>query len=481
VPRSLLKNEYEDIAPRFGMAYDMTGKGRTVFRAGAGMFYEATNALTIGVGEPYHYSAYYSYPLGGISQPLLNPQGTNPLGLAVVPNWNGTNPQFDLPFSIFYPDKNYRGAYTMAFNIGFQQIVGKKGKLEANYVLRLGRRQAIPLDRNPAIYDCSGAYYQINPSLYCPVQGQTTSSSYQARVTYPGFNYGGQGVVDYMSIGTSNYHGLQVHYTQSATHKLTVQATFSYAKSMDEFSNGATVTNSTPQVYNLASQYGPSDYDVKLSTGIAWTFSPAKFTHGNRVMQALLSNWTQGGFYNAQTGQPFSTTQGNDGAYTGEPQQRLILNPSNGSNGRLPGNRHRAAKINAWFDNSLPTTNGQVAWDCIGSSCGIANDPQYKADQAGGFYSNQSRNDLRGPAYIMLNINAGRVFDLSRVSRASRLTIRMEAINALNEPNLAKPNSTYPGSSGANTFGEISSTTGPNNNTRGNNARRIQLFAKYSF
>jgi len=475
IRRALIKNEYEDIAPRFGLAYDVTGKGRTVFRTGFGMFYEATNALTIGVGEPFHYQATYNYPTGGISQPLLGEP-------AIVPNWNGTNPQFSLPFSIFYPDKNYRGAYTMAYNIGFQQSIAKQGLLEMNYVLRLGRHQSLPLDRNPAIYACSGAYYQINPTLYCPSTGQTTNSSYQSRVVYPGFNYGGQGVVDYMSIGTSNYNGLQIHYKQSATRKLTIQATFAYAKSMDEFSSGTSTKNAVPQVYNLASEYGPSDYDVKLSTGIAWTFAPVKFTHGNRVAQAIFSGWTQGGYYNAQTGQPFSILAGIDGAYTDEPNQRAILNPSYGSNGTLPGNRHRADKINAWFDNSLPSTNGRVGWDCIGSNkCGIANDPHYSNDVNGGFYSNQSRNDVRGPAFIMLNVNVGRTFRINRISKTSQLAIRMEAINALNEPNLATPNHQMPGSSGVNTFGEITQTTGPNNNTRGNNARRIQIFAKYSF
>ena len=501
VPRALIKNEYGDIAPRFGLAYDMTGKGRSVFRTGGGIFYEATNALTIGVGEPYHYQATYAYPTGGISNPLYGEP-------AVVPNWNGKNPQFTLPFSIFYPDKNYRGAYTLAYNIGFQQSIMQHGKLEMNYVLRLGRHQALPMDRNPAIFDCSGPYHAINPNLYCPSTGQATNPSYQARVVYPGFNYGGQGVVDYMSIGTSNYNGFQVHYTQSAAHKLTVQATFSYAKSMDEFSNGTTTTNSEPQVLpgeyvgpvangtqfnsqfapyatgtGLSSQYGPSDYDVKLSTGIAWTLAPVKFTHGNGVVRAIFSGWTQGGYYNAQTGQPFSLTQSFDGAFSGEPLQRLMLHPSNGSTGTLPGNRHRTQKINAWFDNSLPTNTNphQVAWNCIGSTYCQPNsgDARYAADVNGGFYSPQKRNDLRGPAYITLNVNAGRVFTLHTLSRTSKLTVRMEAVNVLNEPNLAKPGANY--SSNSSNFGVITSTTGPNNNTRGNNARRIQLYAKYNF
>ena len=38
-PRSFVDEDYNDFGPRFGFAYDLTGKGRTVFRGGYGVFY----------------------------------------------------------------------------------------------------------------------------------------------------------------------------------------------------------------------------------------------------------------------------------------------------------------------------------------------------------------------------------------------------------------------------------------------------------
>jgi hypothetical protein len=38
--------------------------------------------------------------------------------------------------------------------------VGKGGVLDVNYVGKLGRKETVPVDLNPAIYDCSGAYFQ---------------------------------------------------------------------------------------------------------------------------------------------------------------------------------------------------------------------------------------------------------------------------------------------------------------------------------
>ena len=449
IPRALIKNEYKDLAPRFGFAYDVFGNGKTAIRGGFGLFYDATNALTIGVGEPYHYTATYNFPNGGVSQPLLGEP-------AIVPNYNGTNPQFSYPFSIFFPDKNYRGAYSEAINIGIQQSIMRHGVLEANYVLRLGRHQALPLDKNPAIYDCSGPYYNINPSLYCPAVAQDTATSLTQRVRYPGFNYGGQGVVDYQSIGTSNYNGLQVLYRQSAAHGLTVTATFSYAKSMDESSTSTSTSSAVPQVDNLSSEYGPSDYDVKLTTGIGCAFAPVKFHYGPRAVQAILSGWTQSGIYNAQTGKPFSVTLTTDAAYTDEvgSKQRAQLIP--GMKGTLDSGRHRADKIAEWFNTA--------AWTI----------------PTGGTFSNQSRNGLRGPAFIQLNLSAGRVFKLP-IARTTRLAFRADAINALNVPNLANPNSSLPSSSGTDLEGQVLHTAGLNPNTLGNYARRIQFSLKLSF
>jgi hypothetical protein len=266
-------------------------------------------------------------------------------------------------------------------------------------------------------------------------------------VVYPGFNYGGQGVVDYASIGTSNYNGLQVLFRQRATRGLTITSSFSYAKSLDEFSSSTTTTNSIPQVQNLRSEYAPSDYDVKLTAGLGWVFAPIKFHSESRVLRAALSGWTQSGVFSTQTGTPFSITIPGDYSFNDEPHQRAVLLPGHSTSPYLP-NRHRAQKIQQWFD-----TTG---W----------------AFPANGTYSTQARNDVRGPAFILTTASAGRTFRLP-FHEGMTLNLRADAINLFNTPNLANPGTSLPTEAGTNTFGIITATKG--SNTVGTNARRVQL------
>lgn len=446
--------EYSNVAPRFGFAYDVTGKGKTSLRGGFGIFYSATNALVIGVGEPYNYKATYTYPAGGISQPLL--------GASAVPaNFDPRNPQFVAPYSIFYTDKDFKTPYAEAFNLGIQQSIVSKGVLAVNYVGRLGRHQLIPLDRNPAIYDCSGAYYQLNPSVYCS-SAAATQASYLQRMTYPNFNYGGQGVVDYQSIGTSSYNALQVIYTQRGVHGISVVSSFTYSKSMDEQSNGQTTNNTTPQPWNIRTNYARSDYDNKLNFTLGWRTSPTKLALRNRVMKLAVNGWAANGTYIAQTGTPFTVLIPSDTALTDEPKQRASYTATETDNGVLPASRSRAAKVKEFFDTAAFMTPVK------------------------GTYSTLARNTMTGPSYIVTNFGVLRNFSVPALENG-QLQYGVQAFNLFNTPNLGQPNATYsttacqqnPLEAGCN-FGKITSSAGTNSSV-GTNGRRLQMFLKYIF
>jgi hypothetical protein len=423
---SLVPTDFHGIAPRVGFAYDVTGEGKLLIRGGFGVFFDAVNANVVGVGEPYHFILNNLLPPGGASVPLLTSSGT----VQQIPGaFNPANPQFVAPYSIFFPDRNFRTPYVEAMNIGFQWHIAHAGTLETNYVGKLARKLTIPLDLNPAIYDCSGGYFQSNPSVYC-TNASSNAISTKQRLRYSTFNYGGQGIVDILSVGTSNYNALQEQYTQRGGRYLTVFQTYTYSHSLDIQSNGQTTSNTVPDVFNLNSDYGLSDNNAKHNLTLGWVVRFPKVTAGSALLRTALNNWVYSGRYQAHTGRPFSVTINNDSALVGESNQRAAIVA--GANPLLPSNRHRADKVNEYF-NIAAFTYPQI-----------------------GTFSNVARNAFVGPGYIMTDMALAREFPLASLHEGMRLNIRAEAYNVFNTPNLANPYAQFSCSSTS-----ISTTTSP--------------------
>lgn len=439
INKTLVPTPYTDLAPRVGFAYDVKGNGATVIRAGFGIFFDAINANVVGVATPFHYQATYSLPQGGLSDPL---QGYNP----IPDNFDANNPQFVPPYSIYYPDKNFTTPYTEAANVGFSQKVGSHGFYEIDYITKLGRHQQIPVDQNPAIYACSGPLYETNPSVYCPSSfaAGETDASYSARVRYPNFNYGGQGVVDLETEGTSNYSGLQVVGGMRGSKLLSFQASYTYSKSLDEQSNGQTTSAQLADVNNLAYNYGLSDFDARQVVNVGWVLKTPSLAGDPRLVRAVLQGWQYSGIFSARTGHPINIRVAGDAALTKESGQRASLIA--GANPYLPSNRHRAQKVAEYF-NVAAFTSPTI-----------------------GTLGNIQRNFLEGPAFISTNMAVGRAFMLPR---KGTLQFRADAFNVFNTPNLSNPVGTFSTSSGAQ-FGEVLSTAGTNGAVL-TNGRRMQL------
>lgn len=441
INRTLVPTPFKDVAPRVGFAYDMRGNGDTVIRGGFGIFYDAINASVVGVATPFHYSQTIASPAGGLSDPL---QGYS----AVPQNYNPQDPEFVQPYSIYYPDSRFTTPYTQSANLGVQQRIKRHGYVEADYIIKLGRHQVIPVDQNPAIYDCSGAFYQINPSLYCVTSsaGQQ-ASSYLARVRYPGFNYGGQGIVDLKTEATSNYTGLQLIGGMKGGKLLSFQASYTYSKSHDELSNGLTTSASLAKVWpttDIRYNYGPSDYDARHVMNLAWVVNLPNFRIGSVFDRAVLSGWQYSGVYSIRTGLPFNITVAGDSAMTKESGQRAELVA--GANPYLSSGRHRADKVKEYFNTAAFTAPN------IGT------------------LSTLRRNYMYGPGYISTNMALGRIF---KIWRGNTLQFRADAFNVFNTPNLNNPNSVFSTTSGAQ-YGHILSTTGTNGAVQ-TNGRRMQL------
>lgn len=455
IRKSLVATDANGWEPRFGFAYDVFGNGRTAVRGAFGVFFDAVNANVVSAGQPYYYNFQFTNPSGGTSSPLLGILPGTPPTMPYGYSGSGT-PIFLGPYNIFYPDHNFRTPYVLSTNFGIEQQLMKNDVLEVNYVLRQGRKQSIPMDMNPSIYDCSGSYFQADPVTYC-TGAATTTASYQARARYPGFAANGNGVVDLASVGTSSYNALQVQYRHRATHRLTLIGSYTYGRSLDESTVGTSLTNYVPYPLNsIRQQYGPSDNNVKHNGTMGWVYTLPSLRHGNVVARTALNGWQYSGIYSIRTGLPINVIADGDPAYSNEPEQRP--NPVPGVSPTLPSSRSRTAKITQWFNGTACTTvTPGCAW----------------LIPAKGQVGTVSRNSLVGPAYTRIDMSVARYFSLADARPGMRLGFRADAFNIFNTPNLANPGSTV--SSGNTTYaGVINGTTG-SNTVAGPVGRRLQL------
>lgn len=435
VPRSLINADYTNVSPRIGIAYDVFGNGKTAIRVGFGTFYDAIPATIVGLTQPYTYRAFYTLPNGSLTNPLL--------GANAIPAFTGQkDPAFTAPYSVIYPDSNYRNSYTFATNVGIQQQVSKGSILEINYLGRFSRHLMIPIDKNPAIVDCTGSYFAANPALYCTNFVTTATPNptynYAGRVVYPGFNYGGQGVVDLLSEATANYNALQINYTQRAYRNLTMLANYTYSRTLDEQSTLST-SNVTPHPDNIATQYGPSDQNTTQIFNLGWRLAQPKLVTHISAVKYIFNDWAFNGIYNARTGHPVNITFGGDELGTDEQPQRAYLIP--GMSPTLPSNRHRIAKITSWFN---PNAFEKPA---AFSTVGVV-----------------GRNSIIGPAYINTQFSLTKNLSFARFREGMRGQFRVEAFNVFNTVNLGQPQATYSVSAAqASTFASINSGgTNPN-------------------
>jgi len=482
VRSSLVPTDFNGLVPRVGFAYDVFGTGKFAIRGGFGMFFDAVNANVIGVGEPFYYQTNTVYPYGGASDPLLQNGGVR---IVLPGGYNKANPQFSGPYSLYFPDRNFRTPYVEALNLGFQYKIPHGGTLEANYVGKFSRKLTIAYDQNPAITQCSGGYYNANYLLYgnpsCPVTtpGSTaglaaaSASSYQQRVRYTQFNYGGGGLVDFASLGTGSYNALQVQYTQRGGRRLTMLMSYTYSKSIDLQSDGRTQAgqaSTIPDPFNVSTERGLSDFDARHILSMGWSYNLPVTRTAWEPIRAVVNNWNFSGTYQARTGQPVNVIVSNDPALDGEQRQRAEIVP--GMNPRLPNNRHRADKINEWFN------------------------PNAFTYPVPGTFSKVPRNAFTGPAYINTNLSLARFFPMDKYRQGMKLEFRAEALNAFNTPNLNLPYATFscsnsgisngglaPCAIGANaasgytvnsSFGVVQSTYGTNGNTS-SNGRKMQF------
>ena len=400
---SIFPADHNNFAPRVGFAWQPTGTGDLVVRGGFGVYYDQININPFLDFRP---------PISGADGIQDNPVGPKPVsnysanvngqtsytwqpntfifpGVTTCPTLNpATSPGCgNNVYNVYSVNQNFRTPYFYNYNFQIEKALGNQASFQFGYVGSAAHKLNIMLNLNQnsafnAAYPAVGSILQLN------------------------------------SNGTSNYNALQAVLKLRGWHGLTAQFNYTWAHALDQVTEYRGVIPFDS--FNLALDYGNSDFDTRQAFTGFWTYDIPGSKHGPAI---LTHGWQFGGAVNFHTGQPFNFNAG-----TQRPGLDQICNPFAG------------------VSHTFSAAAGGEQW--VNPNCFVAVDGP----------GTVRRNQFYGPGFADVDFSV-----IKNIPIKERVTIqlRAEMFNIFNRINLA----TGAGSVGGN--GIVSDTIGDFNGAPG--------------
>jgi hypothetical protein len=425
-----------NFAPRLGLAYTprwgrfLFGDGKTVLRAGYGMFYDGLfTTITDQSAE--------SQPntLGGS---IPSQTGRGQANASTFPGITPINPTLFIQSMA----SNLHNPLTQQWNVDVQRELPLGLVVTLAYVGTRGEHLFANQDFNPADGFGTTNYIYTNP------------------------NFGEIGIRT--NAGDSWYSSGQAE-VERKIRTLVLRASYTYSKFLDDTSDIVATTGGTSYsqvLTNQHSDWGPSSYDRRHRFTVAYVWQVPYFHH-NAFLQALTDRWDWSSLATIESGTPNSVEIGFfDNLVNGHINSRPDLgNPAAPLNafgvdggdfgvpGFVPGTFY---PFNCWFNGTSP--------------CAAAPMNTFHFIVPANVPGNLVRNSQFGPGQVYVDTAIQRDFPIHfwRLENQT-LSFRADLFNVLNHPNLYTPSYTMSDINFNNTAITI------------NGGRQIKFWLKYSF
>jgi hypothetical protein len=284
-------NLWTHFAPRVGMAWDVSGDGRTSVRSAYGIFYDYPHVYEFnGLRNtpPYDPTVAFTRYLGGLDDPWTALPGGNP-----YPIPNTQNSKF--PAGILYQelDPNFRPPYVHQWNLSIQRQIGREWMATANYIGNSTIHLTNIRDSNPM-----------------------TAGVRELTRLDPTTPYGALNTYD--AGGTGNYNGMWLSLERQSK-GMNLRMNYTWSHCIDEGTAPNSVNIGRTGVNRRYTQIGTCDIDRRQMFNLSTVYATPKFA--NTTLRVLGSGWRISGILKLLSGAPFSVTCGCDRAGSQESAQ----------------------------------------------------------------------------------------------------------------------------------------------------------------
>ncbi|HET8890472.1 MAG TPA: carboxypeptidase regulatory-like domain-containing protein [Candidatus Angelobacter sp.] len=259
-------------SPRIGLAYDLTGHGNQIFRAGFGMYYDNTfQNIPLFMEQQANNTIFQTAfaisgtdTVPGTAIPLSNWRfGIDPLPTIPAPSHNLTSGSTGRLM-----DPNYRTPVTEEWNAGYTWAINPKSVFEAEYVHVLGLHENKTINLDPNI--------PVTPNNITTLSRTGLPGGFfrplDAAFTAAGVPLLGS-VRDETAGGRSRYDGVNFSYRQRNFHKMDLMTNYTLSRSVgyDQVGGSFRYYPRDPQHPLAANEFGPAFNDERHHLTVAAT------------------------------------------------------------------------------------------------------------------------------------------------------------------------------------------------------------------